>query len=100
MRISDWSSDVCSSDLRQSMEVDLDGFIRTVSEKHGALVAEVQLDRAGADEEPGPGHHRAQEQQVGRRRAPVGRSFFLPGIARDNPREPIDRKSTRLNSSN
>src|SRR3546814_2800215 len=96
MRISDWSSDVCSSDL----------------------AARLQIDDRVADNDEGDGRERAQQDQLlEERNAP---SAGLPRAGRANPAgalalvhqvcssgrhritagvSAVDRKSTRLNSS-
>src|SRR3546814_6137740 len=85
MRISDWSSDVCSSDLLAQ------GVIGLPRMALGAVVRERHL--AEAD----PRHHPADEARLfGQRQQGIERAAAhqpeITGIERD-------RKSTRLNSS-
>src|SRR3546814_7178810 len=87
MRISDWSSDVCSSDLAEDL----------------ARPAGFDPRRAGADRRE---EHRLQPLELGRHRAEsvlVPRSGNGDGVGRLSRRHPqgglVDRKSTRLNSS-
>src|SRR3546814_4618711 len=111
MRISDWSSDVCSSDLRQAY-----GFAELVVVEHactsGAVLVDMvrQVDRAevahggflgGRDlEDLG-----AQVRQVDHVAGPGGLvAGAVAGVLERHPavaglRQRADRKSTRLNSS-
>src|SRR3546814_8017738 len=99
MRISDWSSDVCSSDLLDMRAVDHLGLVRSAA---GSQRAEQPLP----DTALGP----ADEPVVDRRRRAVFRRTILPAAAAlqnmqdtaDDPtiiRPRLDRKSTRLHSS-
>src|SRR3546814_7859524 len=97
MRISDWSSDVCSSDLPAVALIDFD------AAQHDRRAA--GLDRPRIDEVAALAHPDIRPY------AAVGRDFrifdLLPrterrGRARDDPfveGEAEDRKCTRLNSS-
>src|SRR3546814_5377309 len=102
MRISDWSSDVCSSDLAQPEAHALVGGLREGPERELRQVLAARqvvhvhhLDRARAQdaravEFAAPAQHLAKAQVVG-----AG-----PGEAAAAGLEAwIDRKSTRLNSS-
>src|SRR3546814_6533272 len=102
MRISDWSSDVCSADLKLKPVIDIIGILVCVINGHVARFKDdVWLDRpAGL----GPGCRRAtaRSEIAGlRERAParigsrIKDSFF--GVSADH--RALDRKSTRLNSS-
>src|SRR3546814_2637842 len=100
MRISDWSSDVCSSDLLAVAHFDIigrkplafGGFVRLV--RHHAL-----------GEQPGERLGHVQHADMAKRARPEAgveqvqdRMFDAADILRD--RQPLlDRKSTRLNSS-
>src|SRR3546814_3280670 len=99
MRISDWSSDVCSSDLAPRSNIPV-WYWRSVGHSHNAFVMESAVDElahaAGQDPlayrrlllEPDPRHLGALNlaaERFGWGRTPA------PGRA--------DRKSTRLNSS-
>src|SRR3546814_2101169 len=77
MRISDWSSDVCSSDLHAAAATGGTGDVVAVQED-GATIAVVDA----VDD--------AQESRL----AASG------GAEQHQELEPLDRKSTRLNSSN
>src|SRR3546814_8866949 len=96
MRISDWSSDVCSSDLAAAVS----------SEVHRSRAAHVGHDRRQRKGGGGGGPVKAQFDAVEAMRAHGRRD--LPGIrmqqfdapAYVRPGELLqDRKSTRLNSS-
>src|SRR3546814_7064566 len=68
MRISDWSSDVCSSDLKI---------------EPGSEAARLQIDDRVADNDEGDGRERAQQDQLlEERNAP---SAGLPRAGRANP---------------
>src|SRR3546814_7615990 len=98
MRISDWSSDVCSSDLRRHKQA--------VGARVGAEL-HVPVERAGqiaAAKAPLPLRRRGLEAPA--IKAPLlrsGRGLEAPAIQSPSPaqreREARDRKSTRLNSS-
>src|SRR3546814_2914430 len=115
MRISDWSSDVCSSDLAAGL-VAMVGTVEQVVlilADRGQAVGEGRVDedmagRAGAAAA-------AQRQQFvkavvaddlhhGKAALRLHRLFFARTVDHDQfrhvPRSLIDRKSTRLNSSN
>src|SRR3546814_4962888 len=103
MRISDWSSDVCSSDLRFRLRIDdIDG-----SRSREAYVAAALADLAwlGIDRD-GPLHR--QSQHLGAYDAALGalkaRGLVYPCFCTRadiaaSLAAPQDRKSTRLNSS-
>src|SRR3546814_8225767 len=112
MRISDWSSDVCSSDLAGVLEIHPWG---------STLAAMEQPDMIIMDLDPGPGVEWQQvieaAQEVRERLEKLGLAAFLKtsggkGLHVVSPLKPdagwdvvkpftksIDRKSTRLNSS-
>src|SRR3546814_2662557 len=96
MRISDWSSDVCSSDLfdpRQSS--DLEDIL------NNAEISEEELKRARDVREFIVAHGLTKYDMEPRADAPWRRSgktvILVPGQVEDDAS--IDRKSTRLNSS-
>src|SRR3546814_3305703 len=104
MRISDWSSDVCSSDLvlgaifRRKAEVGVEAAADVVAIQHVDLVAlgeELLLDLHGqgrlasAGKAGEPQHTAVVTVAHG---AAIGREAVLD-------RDDVDRKSTRLNSS-
>src|SRR3546814_3118449 len=98
MRISDWSSDVCSSDLRvHAIACDTDG-IDGSEDNAGALIGPETIDRActlGLD----PVALLADNDAYGLFKA-LG-DLIVTGPTRTNVNDfrAIDRKSTRLNSS-
>src|SRR3546814_2718756 len=109
MRISDWSSDVCSSDLRVDREcrrcearLSQPGFLHIHAQQDGAGgTGRTQCARACTPEDQGMRYRACSD--VGLRR-PVARK--LRGDARKKcarqghyARRPGDRKRTRLNSS-
>src|SRR3546814_2217541 len=84
MRISDWSSDVCSSDLNGC-------FVQLACLEHLADIARPapgNHDQAFAPHQPLAPHFRARLGLV-----------VEPGARQDFAQSQIDRKSTRLNSS-
>src|SRR3546814_6745858 len=83
MRISDWSSDVCSSDL-------------VAIATHRLLASEVMEALI-----PGSTSAEGVEEAHPRQHAPVSIRGLTPGIAYNlgDCCHPVDRKSTRLNSS-
>src|SRR3546814_6957147 len=102
MRISDWSSDVCSSDLDEvdaadmRVEVDADarpfqprGDLLDMRRLAGAVIA-LHHDAAVELEAREDGERRVAVEDIGR----VEVGYALVGLA-----ERRDRKSTRLNSS-
>src|SRR3546814_9564949 len=112
MRISDWSSDVCSSDLhearRHNLSLALSGPIGVENGRCGALDIRI-AGRPGADADP----HRGAALPGGAA-APAGavvldrgddtlRSRIVPEghnhLVQHHLVEDLDRKSTRLNSS-
>src|SRR3546814_10776057 len=96
MRISDWSSDVCSSDLfgeRAAQEAFVD---RRRAQQQRVARLEAQL----AGDQPRLADQRAVVEQL--RHAAVGElvATRVGGVAMgDAVGEGVDRKSTRLNSS-
>src|SRR3546814_3499370 len=113
MRISDWSSDVCSSDL-----VDLEGLIATTSVHQKTRVAPESIRRVIADyakvrgnlvlHDPAYPPATTIEALVGTGQTVYGMAGIGQGkdtegsrriIAELNKPDPRDRKSTRLNSS-
>src|SRR3546814_4428221 len=104
MRISDWSSDVCSSDLREGVSEDGDDFLG--GEEAVAAVAGALAQNAGS----GEGIERTGrglERDVQFRCQHLGRQDGLADDQLQGPRaggaapqaDARDRKSTRLNSS-
>src|SRR3546814_10373142 len=110
MRISDWSSDVCSSDLRSSQIVGLhrkDRFVRLI----GRHLVEQLVDPGVDDQdsgvrgtdETGRDHAPVESDQVVVEARRVEQPHRLGMIAELRPADRlpqlVDRKSTRLNSS-
>src|SRR3546814_4223561 len=104
MRISDWSSDVCSSDLfqeQQGLPVNGRAGPETLEALHAALELRRQRPRpadAGleADDPRDPGHPaHALDRRI---RGEVAKAESRIGKSWDESSE-RDRKSTRLNSS-
>src|SRR3546814_8933220 len=102
MRISDWSSDVCSSDLRLALELDRSALDSPVFKAMLAF-AGLDIEQALANDLPGervslswamPGTTLVLPGAAALRSAAVKRSVWpaLRAMRRD-------RKSTRLNSS-
>src|SRR3546814_9826828 len=101
MRISDWSSDVCSSDLRSqhgqhhaadpgdaSAQPEDEGVYQPRIDPHGGGGGAILVDRA--DQQAGAGHGGAALMAAG----------GMSGLgAPHHTQPPGDRKSTRLNSS-
>src|SRR3546814_1655984 len=83
MRISDWSSDVCSSDLFHSMFLNLPGLKGPLT-KFGALeagwdAAEAVLRDGGVVlVYPGGDHERSEERRVGKECVSTCRSRWSP----------------------
>src|SRR3546814_2441959 len=77
MRISDWSSDVCSSDLLDALSVRREDFLEAHKRVQPSAMREIMIQM------------------------PTVRWDDIGGVdeARDRLREGVDRKSTRLNSS-
>src|SRR3546814_9654414 len=85
MRISDWSSDVCSSDLEQPYR---DGVIVgavvieqraiVVEGQEGASAGTVRLDQRGAQMVGGPAFARSAERRVGKECVSTCRSRWSP----------------------
>src|SRR3546814_2228741 len=100
MRISDWSSDVCSSDLQEEAKKSTARrtalaekiFLGTVTDCAAGQAFEIGVDRAvQAGKLTARKDQRANEAAVG------GGDHHLQRVAAEIPVE--DRKSTRLNSS-
>src|SRR3546814_3730083 len=92
LRISDWSSDVCSSDLRRAGIFDA-GLGR------GAGAASVARDEDDVGVRLGdPGSHRADARRADQLHADARLRIDLLQVV-DELRQILDRKSTRLNSS-
>src|SRR3546814_9828135 len=108
MRISDWSSDVCSSDL--GLAVEIGGFdFRTgeagldqivLGQKVRVLKPQALLQPAavGIGLDPDRGDADVAEH-VPQRQAVAEREVELPALLADVGDAKTDRKSTRLNSS-
>src|SRR3546814_2349376 len=116
MRISDWSSDVCSSDLRRRpggagpgeaagavedrAAEDHGGGLRGADlREHAAVGVEVEPRPRGRGEglpEPQPAGDGAGRVQVALRLPEARSGWWVP---EPGARAPPDRKSTRLNSS-
>src|SRR3546814_4147505 len=106
MRISDWSSDVCSSDLHADLRILAAGELEPDDEhqrdrehEHEEEVRAVAQEPADVDRRYDPGLHRLSTDRASRRptapvTAPMTSSAMAAGIA-----SAADRKSTRLNSS-
>src|SRR3546814_21115247 len=94
MRISDWSSDVCSSDLDKSVLRNLDRDLKTMvfgqDKAIGALASAIKLARAGlrAPEKPIGCYLRSEERRVGKECVSTCRYRWLP--------YPSNKKLSRL----
>src|SRR3546814_7181180 len=88
MRISDWSSDVCSSDLRRRRVIAHDAKVAFAGHRAVYRVAAIKRQAVGGGLHvlPAEGHLGLAEAQA----------KILPLVEEDVR---IDRKSTRLNSS-
>src|SRR3546814_10248851 len=99
MRISDWSSDVCSSDLRDPLLEHRDGRVLQARIGHALFVArETPRDFLGAF----VGVSRGQEEGFRRLAMLAAPGAAAHRLGRGMPAlcpATIDRKSTRLNSS-
>src|SRR3546814_4578185 len=87
MRISDWSSDVCSSDLRQGLAQRDQGSRDGVPDRPAGSHAAVAADRAAQQGERGPAAAAARQRPEGAVLAPVdtaaggaGRLGWLLGL--------------------
>src|SRR3546814_12313083 len=99
MRISDWSSDVCSSDLRRYRPA------RRTRLSGTGLRRGYRDEKSGPDDEPGAGHaaahagdagrdgrprgawqRRSEERRVGKEWVSTGRSRWLPYVSKKNLR--------------
>src|SRR3546814_11102371 len=107
MRISDWSSDVCSSDLiglARSMArelasrsitvnvvapgpIDTDMFAAVTDKRRDELAAPVPMNRLGAPEEVAAAVRRSEERRVGEGCVSTCRSRWSP--------DPLKKKTTR-----
>src|SRR3546814_10285090 len=103
MRISDWSSDVCSSDLMAAQQI---GGLETDDDRGELRQSRIESERAAGADDRGrhrePDQRRADEQQF--LPVPVAAAPRRGGVGEDEPagHQPVDeedRKSTRLNSS-
>src|SRR3546814_2950315 len=118
MRISDWSSDVCSSDLAEALRLQITGRVEHFLHARPALGAFVADDDdvAGADLTPQYAHHGGVLALIDARRAGEGQNVFVDAgrlhdaalgreVAEEHRKASlaaegmIDRKSTRLNYS-
>src|SRR3546814_1291662 len=101
MRISDWSSDVCSSDLREGRDEFATGFAG--EQVGGHLRFEIaRLDDVHIDAAPRPFARQRLAHMPHRRLGRAidrGRGTALVSGDRADDEDPADRKSTRLNSS-
>src|SRR3546814_8822022 len=109
MRISDWSSDVCSSDLREQIvphlfvrlreplfpfgRARIDRLCRTAIAKIGRRVREIDAVRRHLNAAFPAARIEAAEHQGMENRSEGGRRILREGVLKR------DRKSTRLNSS-
>src|SRR3546814_9904229 len=96
MRISDWSSDVCSSDLGGDQLVVEDRAVRSDAFAMRQIFGELDRDRRIFEAEArriASGHHRGARWRAGRVRGIGGGEIDAFECKR------VDRKSTRLNSS-
>src|SRR3546814_5326053 len=100
MRISDWSSDVCSSDLLHLVfrTDDEDGRIALLVTRHGDLGHE-QTVALRAIDQFGPYVHSRKKQTARIRELSADDLAASCGIDGDVSELEQDRKSTRLNSS-
>src|SRR3546814_6659432 len=99
MRISDWSSDVCSSDLTPGKPVDVE-VADEVVEHPVPVDLGIQVHEHRAEADGGAIH----QHELARRRDPAEAAQFLVHLAGDLGAVEAavvaqDRKSTRLNSS-
>src|SRR3546814_10033833 len=90
MRISDWSSDVCSSDLLVAALLGQDG--HEDAEQHAGVVRRRHARGAGA-------HHLARRSEKALYVDAARRCRHHPEIRQHRVAPSEDRKSTRLNSS-
>src|SRR3546814_2956286 len=102
MRISDWSSDVCSSDLTRGCRADSGETLPGAYSRPGSIAA-IQCEKMGP-----PGRFLgllAGGSRTAGRRSESGTpnraldAFLARGMRRSQEGEMVDRKSTRLNSS-
>src|SRR3546814_3589306 len=106
MRISDWSSDVCSSDLRLlELAGGNDGIELPSAEEHrlsrdreGRHGTVVDRETAGDHDKPGIGARAVEQERRGHCSAVAEPAEPGKAAARIGC-DPVDRKSTRLNSS-
>src|SRR3546814_4080445 len=109
MRISDWSSDVCSSDLRLQNREALKGELEQALAARPAAQWWPLLTEQGIPSGPVYGVPEILAHPQARDRGMIGRFTQVPGVDRDvevvrsgfqvDGHAPSDRKSTRLNSS-
>src|SRR3546814_4031707 len=102
MRISDWSSDVCSSDLKELRR--RESFVQQGALRLGALEGKTALGPIVCHQDS-PVRCRAASRECGERRGAIfkgkgaGGGHAAARLDVTQPRVRADRKSTRLNSS-
>src|SRR3546814_5896871 len=99
MRISDWSSDVCSSDL----EIPYHGCARSRQWPDEGLLRSVGDSQSHADRRPSAQHRHCRHLRATDNAYPKGtakRVVRSDGRGRRRTATLADRKSTRLNSNN
>src|SRR3546814_1858901 len=107
MRISDWSSDVCSSDLKVGGGTVLlqitEGRIGTISVENAKLYRPERIKRELPDVQPGTIYNAAVfrdgMRQLNSLPGLKARAILKPGAPYGSSDMMVDRKSTRLNSS-
>src|SRR3546814_7842018 len=102
MRISDWSSDVCSSDLLVAAKAAISGFLRQRGAEltRGAIGNDRRRDRSEIGLEPRPESaacRRLQVRETGAIERPIADIAVI--VLRGIELNLLARKSTRLNSS-
>src|SRR3546814_8008073 len=96
MRISDWSSDVCSSDLRQAVQIDCHQYLRIISRGGEAIPWQFRDDNLKRGVIPNAETSCGFENVVWITSFEVNHAARRPHLAGLLPL-PLDRKSTRLN---
>src|SRR3546814_16659725 len=94
MRISDWSSDVCSSDLRDVIIEPDEAQIAEIGERVDVEIGEAQEQRrrdGQREEQPQRGERGRHEGQGGKLAAHAGVPSRRPGIGRASCRERVGR---------
>src|SRR3546814_1770708 len=105
MRISDWSSDVCSSDLKLEANHDPDLAVNAMHEILRWQTPLAHMRRTAMEDTELFGHQIRKRDKLALWYASANRdeSVFPDGdriiVDRENARRHLDRKSTRLNSS-